>query len=110
MMKFGSIRFAGAWVSLKSGSTATTRVVSRNCANSASAVASFFRARRATALALSGEPDEAATVALQAVQVVRETNSERTIRLLMDVAGTLTPWSSRPGPRALSQALSTDRR
>jgi hypothetical protein len=34
------------------------------------------RARRATALALSGEPDEAATVGLQAVQVAKETNSE----------------------------------
>jgi len=72
--------------------------------------AGFFRARRATALALSGEPDEAATVGLQAVQVAKETNSERTLRLLMDVVGTLTPWSSRPGPRALKQALSTSRR
>ena len=72
--------------------------------------AGFPQARRATAPALSGEPDEAATVGLQAVQVAKETNSERTIRLLMDVAGTLTPWSSRPGPRALNQALSTSRR
>jgi hypothetical protein len=72
--------------------------------------AGFFRARRAMALALSGEPDEAATVGLQAVQVAKEINSERTLRLLRDVVGTLTPWSSRPGPRALKQALSTSRR
>jgi hypothetical protein len=72
--------------------------------------AGFFRARQATALALSGEPDEAAAVGLQAIQAARETNSERTIRVLADVAGTLTPWSSRPGPQALSQALSASRR
>jgi hypothetical protein len=67
----------------------------------------FFRARRAAALALSGEPDEAAAVGLRAVQVAKETNSERTMRLLIDVVGTLTPWSGRPGPRALKHALST---
>jgi hypothetical protein len=72
--------------------------------------AGFFRARRAAALALSGEPDEAAAVGLQAVQMAEETNSERTMRLLWDVVGTLAPWSSRPSPRALKQALSTSRR
>jgi hypothetical protein len=72
--------------------------------------AGFFRARRAAALALSGEPDEAATVGLQAVQVAKETNSERTMRVLTDVMGTLAPWRSRPGPRALNQALSMSRR
>ena len=69
--------------------------------------AGFFRARRAAALALSGEPDEAAAVGLRAVQGAKETNSERTMRLLTDVVGTLTPWSGRPGPRALKHALST---
>ena len=67
--------------------------------------AGFFRARRAAALALSGEPDEAATVGLDAILVARETSSERTIRVLADVAGTLTPWRTRPGPRALIHAL-----
>jgi hypothetical protein len=69
--------------------------------------AGFFRARRAAALALSGEPDEAATVGLDAIQVAKETSSERTIRVLTDVAGTLTPWRTRPGPRALIHALAT---
>lgn len=69
--------------------------------------AGFFKARRAAALALSGEPDEAAAVGLQAVEAARETNSERTIRLLGEVAQSLTPWSSRPGPRALKQAITT---
>jgi hypothetical protein len=72
--------------------------------------AGFFGARRATALALSGEPDEAAAVGLQAVQVARETTSERTLQLLGEVVQTLTPWSSRPGPRALKQAVSTSPR
>jgi len=44
--------------------------------------AGFFRARRAMALALSGEPDEAALVGLQAVRVAKETSSERTVRVL----------------------------
>jgi len=66
----------------------------------------FFGARRATALALSGEPDEAARVGLHAAQVARETSSGRTMLVLADVVRTLTPWSSRPGPRALREALS----
>ena len=69
--------------------------------------AGFFRARRAAALALSGEPDEAAAIGLEAVQVAQETNSERTMRVLADVVGTLAPWRSRPGPHALKQALTT---
>jgi hypothetical protein len=69
--------------------------------------AGFFGARHAAALALSGEPDEAAAVGLQAVQTARETNSSRTLRVLADVATTLAPWSNRPGPQALRQALTT---
>lgn len=69
--------------------------------------AGFFRARRAAALALSGEPDEAATVGLDAILVAKETSSGRTIRVLADVASTLTPWRTRPGPRALINALAT---
>ncbi len=68
--------------------------------------AGFFRARRATALALSGEPDEAASVGLQAVRVAKETSSERTVRVLAEVVRTLGPWRSRPGPRALKEAVS----
>jgi transcriptional regulator with XRE-family HTH domain len=68
--------------------------------------AGFFRARQATALALSGEPDEAASIGLQAMQIAQETNSERTVRVLADVAQVLTPWRSRPKPRELREALS----
>ena len=65
----------------------------------------FFNARRATALALSGEPDEAAAVGLASVRVAQETHSERTMRVLGEVVRTLEPWSSRPGPRALREAV-----
>ncbi len=65
----------------------------------------FFSARRATALALSGEPDEAAAVGLASLRVAQETHSERTVRLLGEVVRTLEPWSSRPGPRALREAV-----
>lgn len=68
----------------------------------------FFNARRATALALSGEPDEASEVGLQACQTARETNSERTMRILTETAQALKPWSSRPGPRSLRQAVLTN--
>lgn len=71
--------------------------------------AGFFRARCAAALALSGEPDSAAAVGLQAVQLARETNSERTLRVVADVVQTLAPWRSRPGPQALREAVSADR-
>jgi transcriptional regulator with XRE-family HTH domain len=69
--------------------------------------AGFFRARCAAALALSGEPDEAAAVGMQAVTTARETSSGRTLRILSDVVATLSPWRNRPGPRALIQELTT---
>ncbi|MCA1673756.1 MAG: hypothetical protein LC799_16660, partial [Actinobacteria bacterium] len=65
----------------------------------------YFRARRAAALALSGEPDEAATVGLESVQVAQAINSERSIRVLKKVVHTLTPWSRRPAVRALREGL-----
>lgn len=67
--------------------------------------AGFFRARQAAALALSGQPDEAATVGLEAVQVAREMRSRRTIYVLADAVRSLDPWRSRPGPRALREAI-----
>jgi hypothetical protein len=69
--------------------------------------AGFFSARRAAALALCGEPDEAASVGIHAIHMATETNSGRTLSVLADVAATLSPWRGRPGPRALAQALAT---
>ncbi len=66
----------------------------------------YFRARRAAALALSGEPDEAATVGLESAWVAKAIHSERTIRVLRKMVRTLTPWSRRPAVRALREALS----
>jgi transcriptional regulator with XRE-family HTH domain len=65
----------------------------------------FFKARCAAALALSGEPDVAAGVGLEAVAVAKEISSERTLRILGDVVETLKPWKARPGPRALREAV-----
>lgn len=65
----------------------------------------FFGARRAKALALSGEPDEAATVAIRSVGVARETRSERTMNVIIDVVRTLDPWNHRPKVRQLRDLL-----
>jgi hypothetical protein len=66
----------------------------------------YFRARRAVACALSGEPDEAAADGLTALRIATATNSQRTTRELARTVKILTPWSSRPGPRRLREALS----
>jgi transcriptional regulator with XRE-family HTH domain len=65
----------------------------------------FFRALRSYACALSGEPDAAAEEGLSALDIATATNSERTTRELSRTAKALTPWSTRPGPRRLRDAL-----
>jgi transcriptional regulator with XRE-family HTH domain len=65
----------------------------------------FFGARRALALALSGEPDEASAAGLEAARIAHETSSERTMRLLSEVVQELKPWSTRPQVRELRQAV-----
>ncbi|SDG18788.1 Helix-turn-helix domain-containing protein [Lentzea fradiae] len=65
----------------------------------------YFLARRASALALSGEPDDAATVGLQAAELAAATSSARTRRELGRTVATLQPWASRPAPRALREVL-----
>jgi transcriptional regulator with XRE-family HTH domain len=67
--------------------------------------AGYFQSRRASALALSGEPDEAAAVGLESAAVAKATNSQRTVRVLREVVRTLEPWRSRPGPHQLREAL-----
>jgi hypothetical protein len=67
--------------------------------------AGFFRARQSAALALSGEPDEAARIGLEAAAVARDTASGRTARLLGDTLRALDLWKARPGPRALREAV-----
>ena len=65
----------------------------------------FFSARRALALALSGEPDQACAVGLEAAGIARETASERTMQLLGEVVRELSPWKSLPRTRELRQAV-----
>ncbi|MBF6456932.1 helix-turn-helix transcriptional regulator [Nocardia cyriacigeorgica] len=65
----------------------------------------LFRARQAKALALAGEPDEAATVAATAVAVARETRSERTMNVVAEVVRALEPWRNRPNVRMLNDVL-----
>ena len=67
--------------------------------------AGFFGARRSAALALSGEPDEAATIGLEAVEVAAVTSSQRTLRVLAEVMDTLAPWRGRPLVRELQDAV-----
>jgi transcriptional regulator with XRE-family HTH domain len=65
----------------------------------------YFRARRAFACALSGEPDDAAREGLAALSIAIATSSQRTTRELARTVKVLTPWCSRPGPRQLREAL-----
>ncbi|MEU5644392.1 XRE family transcriptional regulator [Streptomyces milbemycinicus] len=65
----------------------------------------FFNARRAAALALSGEPDEAARVGAASAVVAQAVQSERTIRVLGEVLQTLSRWRSRPAVREFREAF-----
>jgi hypothetical protein len=66
----------------------------------------FFNARRAPALALSGEPDEAVRVGTASATVAREMKSARTVRVLSETLQTLARWDSRPMVREFREALS----
>jgi hypothetical protein len=66
----------------------------------------YYRARRAIACALGGEPDDAAQEGLQALRLATATNSQRTTRELARVVRTLVPWQGRTGPRELRAAMS----
>ncbi len=65
----------------------------------------FFNARRAAALALSGEPDEAAKIGTASAVVAHEVKSERTVRVLGEVLQTLDRWRSRPAVREFRESL-----
>jgi hypothetical protein len=67
----------------------------------------YFQSRRAIALALSGEPDEAATVGLRSLPIATATSSQRTVRVLGEVVRTLRPWHSRPVVRTFRDAFHT---
>ncbi|MER6531929.1 hypothetical protein [Streptomyces sp. NPDC001508] len=65
----------------------------------------FFNARRSAALALSGEPDEAARIGTFSAEVAQAMKSERTMRVLREVSQTLSRWRSRSVVREFHEAL-----
>jgi transcriptional regulator with XRE-family HTH domain/tetratricopeptide (TPR) repeat protein len=65
----------------------------------------WFSARRATALALAGEPDEAAAIALTSLDIAADVNSRRTKGLLAEILDHLDPWRDRPSVSALRESL-----
>lgn len=67
--------------------------------------AGFFRARHGVALALCGEPDEAARVGLASLEAATATSSQRTRRVLGDVAARLAPYNDRPAVQTFREAV-----
>lgn len=67
----------------------------------------YFRARHAVALALSGEPDNAAEEGLCAMRRATEKQSARTKQELGRAVEAMSRWQHRPGPRELREALKT---
>jgi hypothetical protein len=65
----------------------------------------YFTARRAAALARADEPETAATLALESAEIATGARSQRTHRVIAEVADTLQPWSDRPAVRALRELV-----
>ncbi|UWE12066.1 XRE family transcriptional regulator [Actinacidiphila bryophytorum] len=65
----------------------------------------FFNARRASALALSGEPDEAAQVGAASAKVAAEMTSQRTLGVLNEALHILERWKNRPAVREFRKAV-----
>jgi hypothetical protein len=65
----------------------------------------FFNARRSAALALSGEPDEAARIGSASAEIATAMHSERTLRVLGEVSQTLNRWRGRPLVREFREKL-----
>ncbi|MEV0349016.1 hypothetical protein AB0H88_24850 [Nonomuraea sp. NPDC050680] len=57
------------------------------------------------ALAMIGEPDEAAILGAEAARVAQTTRSGRTTTVLVDTMRILECWSARPHVRTLRDAL-----
>lgn len=65
----------------------------------------YFQILLSTALALSGEPDEAARTACDALPVAAATQSRRSIAEARSLLAALQPWRQRSQVRALQDAL-----
>jgi hypothetical protein len=66
----------------------------------------YFSSLMASALALAGEPDEAAQIGLAAWPLAVEADSGRTKAELRKVLVTLQPWQGRASVRSLHEAMS----
>ncbi len=67
--------------------------------------AGVYRTRYAAALASSGRPDEAVTVAEDVAQVARDTRSARMRRELLALRVPMRPWQGQPAGRRLRDIL-----
>ena len=65
----------------------------------------FFMSWMAGALALSGEPDQAAQVGAESARRAAETHSQRTRQELVRVVHTLDRWRHRPSVRGLRESV-----
>jgi hypothetical protein len=65
----------------------------------------YFMSLKAGALAAMGEPDEASSTGLTALAIATATNSERTVRELLNLLRRLSPWTSRPSVQTLRDAV-----
>jgi tetratricopeptide (TPR) repeat protein len=66
-----------------------------------------FLTREAAAHASADDPEQAASVAGKALQLVSETGSARNLRLLNDVASRLSKWADLPAVRDFTEQLNT---
>ncbi|WP_433261908.1 helix-turn-helix transcriptional regulator [Actinosynnema sp. CS-041913] len=65
----------------------------------------YFLSLKASALALAGEPDQAAQTGITALKYARDANSARTVQELTKVLQTLEPWRNRAVVRELRGAV-----
>ncbi|WP_160573808.1 helix-turn-helix domain-containing protein [Actinomadura physcomitrii] len=65
----------------------------------------YFLSLKSAAHAADGNPDDSATIALSALEIARATNSARTHREILRVAGRLRTWQQRPAVQELQHAL-----
>jgi transcriptional regulator with XRE-family HTH domain len=65
----------------------------------------YFLSLMANAVAASGEPDDAAQLGIDALDVAAKTDSRRTVHELRRLTSRLEPWSRRAAVRELQEAL-----
>jgi len=69
----------------------------------------YFQSLMANTLAAAGEPDDAAQLGIDALEVAASTDSRRTVHELRRLTGRLEPWARRTKVRELAEALPPQR-